>query len=262
MFRPPMSATISTHRMILLGATGATGKEALVHALACPSIDKVYSFGRRAPTLDPPSDKLIHQSLDFDKLLLDKSSPEYEAEARKLRDVDASAVLIALGTTRKAAGSAEAFEKIDREYVVKAAEAAKTSGKQRLVYLSAASSNSSSSFLYVKSKGLTEEALAALGYSETFIVRPGYLDVPGGRNESRLAESIFGKVMNAFSTFSDSLKIDTPVLGKALVNAAVSSGPLAKFAKPETLKGHPAFGITNAAAIKLGKAKDDELVAA
>lgn len=45
--------------------------------------------------------------------------------------------MIALGTTRKAAGSAEAFEKIDREYVIKAAEAARIEGKkQRLVYLS------------------------------------------------------------------------------------------------------------------------------
>lgn len=42
-----------------------------------------------------------------------------------------------LGTTKKNAGSAEAFEKIDREYVINAARAAKAEGTdQRIVYVS------------------------------------------------------------------------------------------------------------------------------
>jgi oxidoreductase len=46
-------------------------------------------------------------------------------------------VFIALGTTAKAAGSPEAFERIDREYVINAARSAKSEGHpQRLVYVS------------------------------------------------------------------------------------------------------------------------------
>jgi len=55
-----------------------------------------------------------------------------------------------------------------------------------------AGSSASSPFLYPSSKGLTEQGLAALGYSRTVILRPGYLQVPGGRSEGRLVESLFG----------------------------------------------------------------------
>ena len=110
-----------TTKIIVLGSSGATGKEALAAALSSPSVQSVFSFGRRSPPVDNLSgaSKLTHSTLDFEKLLLGKGNAEYEVEAKKLRDVDADAVLIALGTTKKNAGSAEAFEKIDREYVVK-----------------------------------------------------------------------------------------------------------------------------------------------
>lgn len=48
--------------------------------------------------------------------------------------------------------------------------------------------NASSWFLYPKSKGLTEEGLARLGYSSALTFRPGVLIAPGGRQERRLAE--------------------------------------------------------------------------
>lgn len=110
-----------TTKIIVLGSSGQTGKEALAYALSAPSVSNVFSFGRRSPPVDnlTGANKLTHATLDFEKLLLGKGNAEYEAEANKLRQVDADAVLIALGTTRKNAGSAEAFEKIDREYVLK-----------------------------------------------------------------------------------------------------------------------------------------------
>lgn len=69
-----------------------------------------------------------------------------------------------VGTTRATAGSAGAFERIDREYVVAGAQAALQNAadaraKQSLVYLSSTGATSGSPFLYPKSKGLTEEAL-------------------------------------------------------------------------------------------------------
>jgi oxidoreductase len=70
-----------------------------------------------------------------------------------------------VGTTRAASGSADNFVKIDREYVLAAARAALTEEKsatQRLLYCSTAGANSSSFFLYPKSKGLTEEGLGEL----------------------------------------------------------------------------------------------------
>lgn len=73
-----------------------------------------------------------------------------------------------MGTTRAAAGSAKAFERIDRDYVLAAAKAALqqdagTRAQQRVVYCSSSGSNSKAPFLYMKSKGLTEEGLGECG---------------------------------------------------------------------------------------------------
>jgi hypothetical protein len=78
-----------TTKIIVLGSSGATGKEALAAALASPSISSVFSFGRRSPPVDNLSgaNKLTHANLDFEKLLLGKGNAEYEAEAKKLREV-------------------------------------------------------------------------------------------------------------------------------------------------------------------------------
>ncbi|GAA5853621.1 hypothetical protein JCM8547_007387 [Rhodosporidiobolus lusitaniae] len=244
--------------VILLGGTGEVGSKTLAALLESPFVSRVHSYGRTSPEVDQAhTSKFTHTPFDFDALLAESTAPG--AESKKLSEVGADAVIIALGTTRKNAGSAERFEKIDREYVLAAGKAARREDKtQRLVYVSSAGSDSSSWFLYPKSKGLTEEGLAAIGYNETFIFRPGYLAVPGGRNESRIAETAFGTVTNALSSFSSSLQIPTPVLGKALVKAATLVPPSAlkvsEYGKAEQLKGKEVWAVNNAAALKLGDA--------
>ena len=111
------------------------------------------------------------------------------------------------------------FIKIDHDYVLAAAEAARVESKvQKLVYCSVRSSPplhymslsyvlqsggaSSSSYMpYLKSKGLTEEGLVSLGYSDTVIFRPGMLVVPGGRGEGRLAESILAFALSTLLAY-------------------------------------------------------------
>ena len=89
------------------------------------------------------------------------------------------------------------FIRIDREYVLAGAKAAQVpSLEQKVVYVSSGAASSSSFFPYVKSKGLTEEGLALLGYQETIIFRPGMLVIPGGRAEHRLVEKIAASVLS------------------------------------------------------------------
>lgn len=117
---------------ILLGSTGAVGQHALLAALASPAFTHVHSFGRSPPKhIDPSTPghaKLTHTPLDFEKVWAGDA-----AEAAKLSAVGAGAVLIALGTTRASAGGAEQFKKIDREYVLAAARAARVEGKEQAV---------------------------------------------------------------------------------------------------------------------------------
>jgi hypothetical protein len=49
-----------------------------------------------------------------------------------------------------------------------------------------------------RSKGLTEEGLARLGYQDTIVFRPGYL-AGTNRPEPRLAETIFGYVSGSYA---------------------------------------------------------------
>jgi oxidoreductase len=133
--------------VLLLGATGETGRCVLSSSLASSFISSLHSFGRRAPTT-PTDPKLQHHTIDFEGLLASD-----QAEALKLQRVSADAVVIALGTTRaRVNNDMEKYVRIDREYVLAAAKEAKVAGKdQRVVYCSSSGANSSSwfcTFLY------------------------------------------------------------------------------------------------------------------
>lgn len=81
--------------LLILGATGETGKQCLAAALASPSVTGVVSVGRRAPPVDtasPGYSKLQHQNVDFDKLLENDA-----AESQKLQEIQADAIVCALG---------------------------------------------------------------------------------------------------------------------------------------------------------------------
>jgi len=191
-------------------------------------------------------DKLEQKVVDFEKI-------EESGLASGKWDV----VFITLGTTKKDAGSAEQFEKIDREYVLRSAKEAKSSEiSQRLVYLSSGGASSSSPFLYARSKGLTEEGLAKLGYSDTIIFRPGMLQGTA-REHPRLAETVFGKVTSVLSHFSDSIEIQISALAKSMYFA----GKLGSDGLPDSVGATKeddagGFGFTsinNAGAIALSK---------
>ncbi|KZV65037.1 NAD(P)-binding protein [Peniophora sp. CONT] len=238
-----------THTAIIFGATGATGRHVLRELLESPTYSKVLEAGRRVTPVDklPPSakDKLEQQTIDFEKL----------EENSKLQGYDH--VYITLGTTKKNAGSAEAFERIDREYVLNAAKAAKTPGSttQRLLYCSSAGSSPTSYFLYPRSKGLTERGLADLGYAETFIFRPGALV----RHEPRLVERVLVPILSVPAMFYDGLMIQVEQVARAMLTAgsrgASSISTFTGVAK-ENLGGPEFTAVNNAGCLALAKEKD------
>jgi len=235
---------------LIIGATGQTGRHLLQNLLSSPHFTRVGEYGRRVTPIEDITtgkDKLEQKVVDFERL-----------QESGLNKEQWDVVFITLGTTKAAAGSAEAFEKIDREYVINAAKEARnadSSVPQRLVYLSSAGSNSSSPFLYPRSKGLTEEGLASIGYPDTIIFRPGYL-AGTNRPDHRLAESIFGTITGVLSHVSSSLQIKVSDLGRAIYLA----GKLGSNNLPPTVratkegKGDAKFTvINNAGALKLAE---------
>lgn len=104
--------------------------------------------------------KLHQRVIDLDNLA-SEASAAFEG---------ADTVFCALGTTRPAAGSAEAFQKVDLEYVRAAAEAAKQAKVSHFSLISAQGANPrmwasnlsiAHSLLYIKTKGLVSGGCGA-----------------------------------------------------------------------------------------------------
>jgi len=216
---------------LIIGATGSVGKHLLSELLASGEYNQVTEIGRRVTSFQegqsvPGKEKLKQKVINFDKI-----------DQEGLSEGNYDAVYITLGTSRAAAGSAANFEKIDREYVINAAKAAKsqdTSCQQRLVYLSSTGSSPSSPFLYPKSKGLTELGLAALKYSDTIIFRPGLLT---HRDEPRFAEKALGLFTRVASVFGNDYEIPVQQVAKAITRAGeVGTGGLPSDALPTTVE--------------------------
>jgi len=213
---------------LVLGATGQVGGYLLKELLASPHFTRVGEFGRRNTSLESLTtgkDKLEQKVIDFEK-----------PEAAGFRDSKWDVVFITLGTTAKAAGSSEAFERIDREYVINAARAAKSdSHPQRLIYLSSIGADPKSRTLYTRSKGLTEEGLAKLGYEDCLVFRPGFLagtDRPESRLGETVALAVVGGLARVSSYVASNIHIKVAVLAKGLVQA----GKLGSAALPAEAK--------------------------
>lgn len=163
---------------------------------------KVTTIGRRAPDADeaaPPSPSSTATPVEH-VVVGDMADPAATpAAAAALRG--AAAVFCALGTTRAAAGSAEAFRRVDLDYVAAAAAAAKQSGGARHFALISAAGASARlpaptfaplhPLLYSHCKGAAEDAVKAAGFGSVSIFRPGLLD-RGGR--ARGMERMFARL--------------------------------------------------------------------
>ncbi|KAL4424870.1 hypothetical protein ABPG77_002093 [Micractinium sp. CCAP 211/92] len=168
---------------VVLGATGAVGREVLGQLLASPRWSSVTAVGRRAA--DAPAEYTSQPGYNAAKLkqvVVDMDRLEEQAGGAF---AGADSVFCCLGTTRAAAGSAEAFKKVDLHYVEAAAKAAAAAGVPHFSLVSAQGARAGlwasdlkpfHGLLYAKTKGLAEEAVKASGFAYATIMRPGLLE--------------------------------------------------------------------------------------
>lgn len=166
--------------VLIAGASGQVGSKLLPLLLSDQKIDKVYALVRTP--LKEENHKLEQIKIDFDKL------PELELPK-------ADTAFCCLGTTIKKAGSQAQFRKVDHDYIVNYAKAAKSSGVDYFHLVSALGANKDSSIFYNKVKGETEEDVKKIGFETTFIYQPSLL--VSKRKEKRLAEKM-GMVIMKF----------------------------------------------------------------
>ena len=143
---------------LVIGATGATGKDLVVQLLEDAAFDNVHIYVRR--DVDIHHDKLHVHVVDFDKM----------DEWKDLLHGDV--LFSALGTTIKKAGSQQAQWKIDYTYQYEVAKAAKANGVETVALVSSAWATADSKIFYTRMKGQLEEDVKKLGFRSLSIMRP------------------------------------------------------------------------------------------
>jgi uncharacterized protein YbjT (DUF2867 family) len=178
---PPEGVTV-----LLAGATGLVGRQAMRQLLGDPAVREVRALVRRQLTpaqllgesavAQPGLSKLRICPVNFDRL---EAHPD-------LFKVDW--VLCALGTTIKQAGSQAAFRQVDFDYPLQIAQLAKAQGAQRFMLVSALGAHARSRVFYSRIKGELEDAVQALGFAHVSVAQPSFL--AGDRTDFRLGERI------------------------------------------------------------------------
>lgn len=146
---------------LLIGGTGATGRELLRHLLKDADYTKVIVFVRRP--IEQLHPKLETHIVDFDHVDTWKKALQGEV------------LFSALGTTLKQAGSKAKQYTIDVTYQYETAKAASENGVQQLILVSSLGANKGSAFFYPKIKGTLEEMVKSLAFKKVHLFQPPVL---------------------------------------------------------------------------------------
>ena len=207
-------------KLLIVGASGLVGSHVLQHALADERVSEIVAPSRRALDEHP---KLFAPLVDFEQLPSD--ADWWQADA----------VICALGTTMKLAGSREAFKRVDHDYPLAVARLARQQGTSVYVLNSAVGADAQSRFFYNQVKGELEQSLAACGFSSLTYVRPGLISGP--RQEFRLGERAAECVLKVLGPLLPKSWRVNPAdnIARALLEGAISARPGVHVVKSEVL---------------------------
>lgn len=194
-------------KALIIGATGATGKDLLTQVLDDDNFSQVIIFVRKAVETTHP--KLTVYLIDFDK-------PSDWADK-----VQGDVLFCCLGTTLKQAGSQQNQTKIDRTYPHTFAQIAKQNGIAHCVLVSSDRADAKSPLFYYRLKGELEHDLCAVGFKRLTIVRPPLLK---RKNSDRLGERLGEKALTLFNRLGllHSMRpMPTQILAKAMIQAVL-----------------------------------------
>lgn len=197
-------------KSVIIGATGATGKDLVKVLLDDPSYTEVVAFVRRSSGLLHP--RYSEVVTDFEKL-------------EEVSDfINGDVWFSCLGTTMKAAGSKEKQWQIDYDIPAKFAGIAKRNGVLRAVVVSAYGASAASKVFYSRMKGELDEHIANLRFDQCIIFRPGFLL---RKDTDRASERIMAhalKFLNGLGLIRKFRPLPTPILAEKLAKAPKAFG--------------------------------------
>lgn len=198
-------------KALVIGATGATGKDLLSLLVKDESFTHIDVFARR--DLSIRHEKLKVHIIDFD-------TPE---DWRHL--VRGDVLFSCLGTTIKAANSKENQWKVDYGYQYSFAKAAKDNGVPRYVLVSSDYASPTSRSFYSRMKGQLEQAVTNLQFRYSTIIQPPILIRTGSDRPLEKAGVHFVKFMNKMKLFNSKRPMPTSILAQAMANSAKVPAP-------------------------------------
>ena len=148
-------------KALVIGATGATGRELVNLLINNEDFDQVSIFVRKAPELE--HEKLKIHTIDFN-------------EIKRHKDLIKGDILFsALGTTKKEAGGKQRQYIIDYTYQYEFAKIAAENGVDQLSLVSSIGANPKSFMFYPKMKGELESDVKKLKFKKIDIFQPPIL---------------------------------------------------------------------------------------
>jgi uncharacterized protein YbjT (DUF2867 family) len=193
-------------KALVIGATGATGKDLVNQLLNDKEFDEVDIFVRKPVEIH--NDKLKVHVVNFEK-------PEEWKDM-----VKGDVAFSCLGTTLKDAGSKEAQKKVDFDYQYEFAKAAKENNVEDYILVSAYGANPQSKIFYSKMKGELEEAVKQLHFNKITIFKPGMLERKDSERTGEVLGSRIIKFANKLGLLESQKPLPTDILAKAMINSS------------------------------------------
>ena len=192
-------------KALIIGATGATGKDLVDVLLQDPDYTEVVIFVRRKSALIHP--KLTEVVTDFEKL------------EEVTKHITGNVLFSCLGTTLSAAGSKDKQWHVDYEIPLNFAKIAKRNSVQKVVLLSAYGASPKSKVFYSKMKGELEEGFTNLSFDQCVIFKPGMLV---RKDTDRTGEKLITpvlKLLNRLGLIRRFKPLSTTILAEKLAKA-------------------------------------------
>ena len=197
-------------KAIIIGATGATGRELVKNLLNDEFFIEIIVLNRRSFFENHP--KLTEHIIDFDKM-------ENYKELIK-----ADVAFSCMGTTLKIAGSKENQWKVDHDYQLKFAEICHENNVPSFVLLSAMNSNSNSKMFYSRMKGELKDKISEIKFDQLIILQPSLIVRPNTDRKAEKFAEIILKSLNKVNLLNNFKPIGTDDLSKAMIQSYKSYG--------------------------------------
>ena len=159
---------------LVFGSTGLIGGHLISQLIKNDYYNKIKLFVRSEIVINEPKIEII--KTDFNDL------------ENHIEDLKGDDCFFCIGTTKQNSPDKNDYQKIELEIPKKIAEIAKINSVNSFIFISSIYANPKSSGDYVKFKGLVEEELKKLNFSNLGILRPSFL--MGDRKENRVGEKI------------------------------------------------------------------------